>query len=155
MMDLPYLFSMARRALLLAGLLITSACALLAQPDGPPPPPGGMQRGAGIERQLNHLTQMLALTDTQQSQIKALLLDQRQQMETLRRSMQADSDQTTFRDKTMAIREATNTKIAAVLTEEQKPKFAAWIEQQKNMWEHHQQRQQNQGPPPQGEAPGF
>jgi Spy/CpxP family protein refolding chaperone len=90
------LVSLARRTLLLAGVLIASCCALSAQPDGsmgPPPdgpPPGGMQanmqeqlRGPGVERQLKRLTQLLTLSQVQQAQVKAILTDQRQQVEAL------------------------------------------------------------------------
>jgi len=76
----------ARCGLLLAGVLALGTCAVMAQNDGPPPGPGGPgggQRGRGFDpqRQVEMLTQRLNLTADQQTQVKAVLTEQRQKME--------------------------------------------------------------------------
>src|SRR5271163_3877141 len=75
-----------RRRLIVAAFLVAiplaGSTALWAQNDAPPAGPGH-QRG-GPERELEHLTQMLSLNADQQTQVKALLTEQRQKMEALR-----------------------------------------------------------------------
>jgi len=160
MIEIPSLISIARRTLLLSSILISGSCALFAQPDGPPPdgPPPGMQgetpRGPSVERELARLTKVLTLTDTQQTEVKAILTDQKQQMDAVRKASQSEDSQdpSTGRAKADAIREASNAKIAGLLTDDQKTKFAAWEEQQKATRERRESQQGDQppGPPPDG-----
>jgi periplasmic protein CpxP/Spy len=130
-----------RRGLLLTGILAASCGVLSAQApqnDGPPPggmQPGGMQSGGmhgrgGPERQLEMLTHVLALTADQQTQVKALLTEQRQKMEELRKSSSTGTDTATAgappnRAAMETIHNDTDTKINALLNDEQKTKFAA------------------------------
>ena len=128
-------------------LLLLAMCMLgmsaLAQQN--PPPPGGEGQGQGrrmpsIEDQLKNLTEKLTLTDDQQAKVKTILEDTRSQMTKI---MQ---DQDMSREDKMAkgrsIREAGNTKIREVLTDEQKKKFD---DLQKEMQERMRQRQQGGG----------
>lgn len=158
------------RTLAFAAAAAVSASTLHAQGDGPPPgpPPGDMQsgpdQGPGVDRQLKRLTKMLALTEDQQGQIRPILLNEHQQMKALfdqaRNSAKSDGADaggppsqeamTTLRTQMKLIREASSTKIAALLTETQQAKFFAWLEKQK-------QREAQQGddmppPPPDGEG---
>jgi protein CpxP len=126
---------LARRALLLAGILAASCGALYVRADGQAP--GGMrQHGGGIERQMSELTQVLALTPDQQALIRNLLVLRQQKMAALRES----GTQPTF-DQILAMRKESNEKIKAVLTEDQRAKFAAW-----------QQQRMGQRPGPGGEG---
>jgi len=157
------------RALTLASLAAVSCAALQAQSDGPPPgpPPGdmqdGQQQGPGVDRQLKHLTKLLTLTTDQQPQVKTILTDERQQMKALfdqTRSASTSGDSggppspesmKAQRTQMSLIRDAANAKISALLTDEQKAKFTAWVDKQK-------QREAQQGddmppPPPDGGAP--
>ena len=128
-------------------LLLLAMCMLgmsaFAQQN--PPPPGGEGQGQGrrmpsIEDQLKNLTEKLTLTDDQQAKVKTILEDTRSQMTKI---MQ---DQDMSREDKMAkgrsIREAGNTKIREVLTDEQKKKFD---DLQKEMQERMRQRQQGGG----------
>jgi periplasmic protein CpxP/Spy len=137
MNELVYGYMLARRTLLLAGVLAVSCCALWAQNDSPPP--GQMRQRGNPERELQQLTQMLSLTADQQTQVKTLLAEQRQKMEALRNAPSGGaSSQATppSREQMQAIRQDTDSKITALLNDDQKPKFAAWQQQRKEAMEH-------------------
>ena len=155
-----------RRTLPLLGLLFAFSVAAWAQPDGPPPdglPPGmqdGQQRGPNVERELKQLTQLLALTTDQQAQVRALLTDQKTQIQALFQPPSADSSKaaSTSSERPMpsieemqaqraavkGIREATRTKIAALLTDDQKTKYAAWLKKKIQS----EKRSEDDMPPP-------
>jgi Spy/CpxP family protein refolding chaperone len=111
------------RRTLMGAILLAGSCALWAQPDQPPGPPQGEQRGRGpnAERELNQLTVVLSLTPEQQTQVKSLLQERRGKVEALRSGETPPS-----REQMETIRKDTDTKISALLNDEQKPKFAAW-----------------------------
>ena len=88
---------------------------------GGPGGPGG--RGMGGERQLEMMTKQLSLTPEQVTQVKAIDADSRKQMMALREDTSTPQDQK--RDKMMAIRTASEAKIKALLTDDQKTKFDA------------------------------
>ena len=117
--------SFARRAVL-AAVLLAGSCALWAQADQPPAPPTGPPqgemrgRGPDTERELGQLTYHLSLTPDQQTQVKALLQERRGKMEALRSGGTPPT-----REQMMTIRKDTDTKISALLNEDQKTKFAA------------------------------
>jgi Spy/CpxP family protein refolding chaperone len=92
------------------------------------PPPGG--RGNPAERQqrqLDMMTKALSLTPDQVTQVKAILDDQQKQMMAARNS-DSGADP---REAMMAIRKASNDKIKALLTDDQKPKFDEMMSQQR------------------------
>lgn len=130
---------------LLLGAAIGSR-SMLAQDTPPPPPPDGAQQGPPpggrgtpemrAHRELERLTKVLSLTEDQAAQVKAVLDDEQKQMEASR-----DSDSGDPRARMMAIRQAGNTKIRALLTDQQKTKFDAIQSQQR-------QRGGPGGPPP-------
>jgi Spy/CpxP family protein refolding chaperone len=129
------------RGLLMAAILIVSCGAVWAQNDAPPAGPMH-QRGGNPERELQQLTHVLSLTADQQTQVKALLAEQRQKMEALRNSNSDTSSQATpsRREQMESIRNDTDTKITAFLNDDQKTKFAAWQQERKARME------QRQGP---------
>jgi protein CpxP len=143
---------LAKRTLLLAGVLALASTAVWAQNDAPPA--GQMRpRGGNPERELQQLTQRLDLTADQQGQVKTLLAERTKKMEALRNAApSADgSAQPAPREQMEAIRNDTDTKISALLNEDQKAKFAAFEQERKQRME----RRQNPGgdnsaPPPQG-----
>jgi protein CpxP len=133
---------------------LAASCALLglcsltlhAQTDAPQgPPPGGGPHGqwrgggGGPERQLAMLTKMLTLTPEQQTGVKALLEQQSTQMMALRTKTPSEAAATPAtpearaaeRKQMDAIRDETETKISALLNDEQKTTYANWIAKRK------------------------
>lgn len=173
MIEFANYVSLARRTLLIGGVLAGSCCVLWAQPDGPmgPPPdgstPGEMQQqrphGPSVDRELKQLTKMLTLTTEQQTQAKAILTDQHQQMEALFKqsnpsSNAASSDEQrpsheameSMRSSMKAIRDDAHAKIAAILTDDQKAKYAAWEKKQQS--KSRQDGDDMPPPPPDGDG---
>jgi Spy/CpxP family protein refolding chaperone len=159
MIEFAYGFLLARRTLVLAAVLVASCGAIWAQADGqasPPtngPAPGEMhRRGPGVERELAQLTHVLSLSAEQQTQVKALLTAQRQQFEALRNPSAANGSSNEAappsREQMEAIRQGTDSKIAALLNDDQKTKFAAWQQQRK------QRMQRRRGPDSQPDNQG-
>ena len=108
-----------------------TACAANAQ-DQPPPPPDQSQQGPppgrggrhmDPDQQLKHMTQALDLSADQQSQIKPVLVDRDQQMQAL--FSDQSLQQQDRRAKARSIMQSSNSKIEAVLNDEQKQKFEA------------------------------
>ena len=150
------LHSLGRKAALGTALCLgLTTGALLAQDAGGPPPQDapeaqGMHRGHGpmsTDEQLAHMTKALNLSTDQQTQIKPLLDNRRQQM------MQMHQDQSLSREDRMtkfkALDDDTHTKIAAVLDDKQKAKFEKMAERREEHMEHHGDASRGDGPPPQ------
>ena len=113
------------------------------QQDQAGPPRGG--RGGG-ERQIEMLTKRLNLTPDQVTQVKAIDDSSRQQMMALRSDTTvAQSDK---RAKMMAIHQASQEKIRAVLNDEQKTKYDALQAEMKARRESHEGGQGAAPPPP-------
>jgi Spy/CpxP family protein refolding chaperone len=88
------------------------------------------------------LTQRLNLTADQQTQVKAVLTEQRQKMEALRNAAPADSADSSQatpnrRQQMEAIRTDTDTKITALLNDDQKAKYAAMVQKRNQRMEEH------------------
>lgn len=166
----------APQVLLMAAVLTVSCGALWAQPDGPGgPPPGGpppddiqqQSHGPNVERELKKLTQLLRLTSSQQVQVKTILTEEHQQMETVisqsreaAQGTQASSHATDddnqppnveamekSRAAAKAIREEARAKITEVLTDDQKTRFAVWEEKREKTSE---RQEGDDMPPPDG-----
>ncbi len=120
-----------------------SAAPALQQQDGQVPPAGGGMHGrGGPERQVEMLTKRLDLTPDQVTQVKAIDLDAMTQAKALHSDTSLSQDDR--RSKMMGIHQAAETKIRAVLNDEQKTKFDA-------MMAHHREHMRHgdgQGPPP-------
>ncbi|MGB6691979.1 MAG: hypothetical protein WBE76_29405 [Terracidiphilus sp.] len=160
MFEVTYGLMLARRAFLSASILIASCCALYAQADTQTAPPANgpaagemYHHGLQVERELNQLSRVLSLTGEQKTQVKSILEAQHQQIEQLRNSTAQNSQASGAqpnREQIQAIRQDTNSKIEALLSDEQKTKFEAWEQQRKERME---QRRGQQAPAP--NAPGV
>jgi Spy/CpxP family protein refolding chaperone len=141
MNELTYGYLLARRTLMLAGVVAVACCALWAQNAAPPTGLTG-QRGPNQERELQQLTQVLSLSADQQAQVKSLLAERRDKMEALRKSGSGGDASSQAaqpsREQMEAIRNDTDTKITALLNDDQKTKFAAWQQQRKQRMERRQ-----------------
>jgi Spy/CpxP family protein refolding chaperone len=105
------------------------------QADAPPPPPHQRpNREQMQERQIEHLTKHLNLTADQATQIRAVYKDTDTQMESLHQDTSTPREQKW--EKMKSIHETAQTKIRALLTEEQKPKFDEMVARQREHMEH-------------------
>jgi len=142
-----------RSAVLLCGLSVAAAGAVVAQDQAPPPPPqgqmgpppGGGPRGRMMDPgvRADMLKKNLNLTDDQTAQVKTIFEDSRTKMEALRSNSSLSQDDR--RSQMMSIRKSENEKINAVLTPDQKTKYAEWQQQM---------RDRMRNGPPEGGAPG-
>lgn len=119
-------FGMAAAALAFGGMMLCTVPAIAQDTSAPPPPPGGGMgpRGGMMgEHRIEMLTQKLNLTPDQVTQIKAIDADMMKQAQGVR----ADTSlsQQDRRAKMMDIHKASEDKIRAVLTDEQKTKYDA------------------------------
>ncbi len=87
---------------------------------------GGMSPEAQ-QAQLDAMTKAVGLTDDQVAKVKAINADSMKQMMALRDS---GGDPADMRPKMMAIRTDQQTKIKAILTDDQKPKYDAFVASQ-------------------------
>jgi protein CpxP len=146
--------------LLALGVGIASAQAPDGPPPGPPPEDGGgpptmADHAPGPQRELKTLTKLLSLTADQQTGVKAILEEQSAAMRALRAKSQSsspeDSNTPEARQARMAqveqIRNESNTKINALLNDNQKKTFADWIAKRKAAMERRRQGE-GDGPPP-------
>lgn len=105
-----------------------SAAPAQDSPDAQAPSHGG-RGGMSPDRQLDRLTKSLNLTSDQQSQIKPILQSSHDQM------MQVRQDSSMSRPDKMAkmksINDDSSSKVEAVLTDEQKPKYEQMLERRK------------------------
>jgi periplasmic protein CpxP/Spy len=133
-----------------------SALPAMAQDPAPPPtqdqagPPNGGHRGPGQreEHQIEFLTKKLNLTPDQVTQVKAIDDESRTQVMALRQD--SSTPQADKKAKMMDIHKASQAKIRAVLTDDQKTQYDAL---QAQMKERRESREGGQGapaaPPPQ------
>ena len=116
---------MKQLAYLLLSLALLTPASMLAQGGSPPGGPDDAM-GAGrkmptVDRQLEHYSRELKLTDAQKPQVKAVLEDQHEQMKQVMDNTSASRDES--RTKMREIRQASNAKLRALLTDEQKARF--------------------------------
>ena len=90
----------------------------------------GMMSPEAQQAMMDDMTKKVGLTEDQVTKIKAINADQMKQMMTLRES---GGDPQEMRPKMMAIRTEAQTKIKALLTDEQKPKFDEFMAAQRPM----------------------
>jgi Spy/CpxP family protein refolding chaperone len=123
-----------------------STMPMMAQDNAATPPPQGQMgsgHGHGEEHQLEWMTKKLNLSPDQVTQVKAIDDNTRQQMMALRGdSSIAQSDK---HAKMMAIHQASQDKIRAVLNDDQKTKYDAM---QAEMKARRESREGGQGAPP-------
>ena len=113
------------------------------------------ERMPGPDRELKTLTRVLSLTAEQQTGVKTILEQQAAEMRTLRAKNQSSPETANTpeaREARMAqaeqIRDASNTKITALLNDSQKATFADWIAKRKAAMERLRQQGDGNGPPP-------
>ncbi len=111
-------------------LTLLSGTALLAQDSQQDQGTGtGMHHGHGPmspERELEHMTKALDLTSDQQAQIKPILQDRHDQMMQLHQDQSmSQSDRMT---KMQALDQSSNSKVEAVLNDQQKTKYEQMIQ---------------------------
>jgi len=125
---------------LAAATAVLAICsyAAVAQSGEPTQAPEGQPQGRmghrpDTERELANLTRVLTLTPDQQTGVKAILDQQTEQMKALRAKSQAEpsTGQTPETHQArmaqfMQIRDESNTKISALLNDDQKKIFAGW-----------------------------
>jgi Spy/CpxP family protein refolding chaperone len=143
---------MVRSAALACGLGVAAVGAAFAQDQAPPPPPAGQMQGpppgggrGGMMdpgKRADMLKQNLSLSDDQTSQVKTIFEDSRTKMEALRSNSSLSQDDR--RSQMMSLRKAENDKIDAILTPDQKTKYAAYQQQM---------RDRMRNGPPNGGAP--
>lgn len=131
---------MMQSAVLVCGLCIAAGAAMAQEQTAPPPPPpaqAGAQQGGGGRgmrmdpgRRADMLKQNLGLSDDQTTQVKAIYQDSQTKMETLRSNSSLSQDDR--RSQMMDIRKGENDKINALLTPDQKTKYAAWEQQMRS-----------------------
>jgi protein CpxP len=153
----PMTMTMFRKSILQVAALALGIIALIAlpvmaqDPAAPPPPPQGQagpQHGHGGPggmrgNQVDFLTKKLNLTPDQVTQVKAIDDDARKQFMALREDTSvAGADK---RTKMMDIHKASQDKIRALLTDDQKTKFDAL---QAQMRERREDHGGGDGPPP-------
>jgi periplasmic protein CpxP/Spy len=141
----------------LSGLLATGfalgTAAAFAQQDSPAPDASAQQPGPGRmgrqqmtpDEQVERMTKRYNLSADQQTQIKPIVADAQQQMMALRQDSSMSREDKM--SKMMSIREASSTKISAILNDTQKQQFA---EDQQKM---QQRMQQHGGGAPAGGPP--
>jgi protein CpxP len=147
--------TMFRKPIMQAAILALCTTALstmpmVAQDNSAPPqqqdqagPQGGRHGGPGREEhQIEFLTKKLNLTPDQVTQVKAIDDGSRQQMMALRSDSSLAPDEK--KTKMKAIHQASQDKIRAVLTDDQKTKYDAM---QAQMQERRQNREGGQGAP--------
>ena len=124
-------------------LTLVSGTALIAQDaaqdqSAQPMQQGGQHGPMSPDRELTHMTKALQLTSDQQAQIKPILQNRRDQM------MQIHQDSSMSRQDKMAkmkdLDDSSNSKVEAVLNDQQKPKYEQMMQNRK---EHMQQRRAN------------
>jgi len=145
-------------------LALSAGFARAQAPDGPPPggpplddgggPPSMSDHAPGPQRELKMLTRLLSLTAEQQGGVKTILEQQTADMRALRAKSQSSPDESNTPEARQArmtqmeqIREASNTKIAALLNDSQKKTFADWAARRKAQMERRMQ-EGGDGPPP-------
>lgn len=134
----------------LLALCTSALCTMpiMAQDTTPPPPPQGQMRGhggPGMGDQVEFLTKKLNLTPDQVTQVKAIDADTMKQASAVRNDSSLSRDD--MRAKMMDIHKASQDKIRALLTDEQKTKYDAL---QAEMQQRMKERRQGGGdtPPP-------
>jgi periplasmic protein CpxP/Spy len=147
-----------RGATLALCLAVVGTIPVMAQDASAPPPQQGDSGQSGgrpspeqmVARQLQHLTKALSLTPDQATQIKPILQNQMTQMTALRQN--TETPQMDKRQQMMQIHSDAQTKIRAVLTSDQQPKYDALLAQEQ---QHMGRRrgmmnggQDDQAPPP-------
>ena len=138
------------KATIILGALLSASVMFAQAPDSSQAPaanapqgqPGDQHRNFDPSRFAAHLGQRLGLTSDQVAQITPILTARQQQMQTLRANTSLSmQDRHT---KARAIRQDTNSKIEAVLNDQQKQQFEQMLAQRRTHHNHQPQSSQPQ-----------
>ena len=132
-------------ALLAMGLAIGAPVAQDNSGQAAPEGTHGGRPRMDPSRQVKMLTKRLNLSDDQQKQVLSILTDRQQQFENIRND--SSLSQQDRRAKMQSLREESDTKIKAVLNDDQKQKYD---QMQQQMRERMQQRREQGDNPPAG-----
>ena len=141
--------SLAFSAILFTGLMSGAA---IAQTDGSaqqpttqaaPPAGGEMRHSMDPEKQLKHLSKRLSLSADQQNQIRPILVDRQQQMQTLRQDQSLSARDRMAKAK--SVRDDSSAKLEAVLNDQQKQQFEQLQQHMRDR--NHQHRGAQEAPP--------
>jgi Spy/CpxP family protein refolding chaperone len=150
------LCSLVLTGFLATGVMLAQEAGSAPEQNAPQTEGGGMggHRGGHMmdpDQRLAQMTKRYKLTADQQSQIKPILQDEQQQMQSMH------SDTTTSREdkraKMMSMHQASTQKIEAVLTDEQKQKFEADQQKMQQRRSEHMHGGAEGGAPPSGGQP--
>jgi hypothetical protein len=97
-------------------------------PSGQTTAPQSSQGQSNIDNQVSILTEQLNLTSDQQTKLRSILTDQHEQAMTLVKDNTISHEDKIA--KIHSLRESTITKVRGMLTDAQKPKFDAMVQQQ-------------------------
>jgi hypothetical protein len=137
------------------GVLLTGACGAGAQEPGPPPPDGleappftAMQPRLNVDKELARLSRRYTLSNDQKAQVREILLDEKRKMDALFADSSIGPEQSFAKIK--AIREDEISRIAAILTPDQRSKYEKDTKNRQPFSD-----EPPPGPPPSGEdSPG-
>ena len=119
-------------AVLAAGLALAPQAGAQSEQQGRPDRPGRGERmdpAQRIERRVSTLTERLQLSQQQATRIRQILTDESTQMRAIRDKAQGGADRESLRPQVQSLREGTEKKIDAVLTESQRKTYAELREQ--------------------------
>lgn len=124
-------------------LLATSAAFGLPQPlpQEPTPPAAGARHMPTPDEIVQRMSQQLNLTDQQKDQIKPIIADRQQKMQALREDTSMERPEKM--QKMKAINQDSDTKIKAILTDEQKQKYEAMQQEMRDQMRQRSQQPQN------------
>ena len=114
--------------------------------------PQSPQGQSNIDNQVNILTEQLNLTSDQQSKLRSILVDQHEQAMTLVKDNTLSHEDKIAKIHTL--REGTISKVRGILTDAQKPKFDAMVQQQDERVRQREEGGSNPGEPGGANQPG-
>jgi Spy/CpxP family protein refolding chaperone len=137
-------------------LLLAGAVGLIVVLTVFPSHAGGKNRGehagdpqARVERQMEHLTDELSLTEDQAQQVEPILLDVAEQMVELREGRDpGDGDRSAVRDEMRKIHRAAGKELSEILDEDQMTRYRELMEQHRRQTRDHSGHGGRQKPDP-------
>ncbi|HEX5236275.1 MAG TPA: hypothetical protein VFW25_13195 [Silvibacterium sp.] len=133
-------FTLALTGLLTIGLTGSALAQTDTSPNTTTPPQGKVERGHQLnpDQDMKHLTKHLKLTQDEQSQIQPIVQDRDQQLNQLWQD--SSMSRTDRRAKSQEIRDTSDSKINAILNDEQKKKYSSM-----EMRQHHSRSVESSG----------
>jgi hypothetical protein len=112
-------------AVLAAGLVLAPQAGAQSEQQGRSRPERGqrMDPAQRIERRVGMMTERLQLSQPQATQIRQILTEEHAQVQALRQTVEPGANREAARPQMQAIREGTEKKIDAVLTEQQRTTY--------------------------------